>query len=208
MRLLLPNLDPADHPESARSLGQLEVICSKQDLRVVPVDDLAATTVGDFDALLLAGGFRPSNEPQPGWYRPLVELVQGSGKPVLGIGLGFELVCAAYGASLVELGELAAGAPVMVPTEDGTRLFQGTDPLRVAEAVRWLVAAEDLPKVLQVLAASETGIEAVKHRTLPAYGVQLYPEDFTYPSDGKLVYENLLSALQKAAPALPAVQPA
>lgn len=200
MRLLLLNLDPPEQLESAHSLGRLEVICRKYDTQVVSVAELSDEAVARADVLLVAGGLHDAEASRAAWYKPLVAQIQTASKPVLGIGLGFELVGAAFGAVLTDIGELAEGAPVVTPTEDGAKLFQGTDPLRVREIARWLVAREDLPKALQVLAASETGVEAVRHKTLPVYALQLYPEDFTYPSDGKLVYENILSALHKAAP--------
>ncbi len=81
-----------------------------------------------------------------------------------------------------------------MPTDDGAKVFQGSDPLCVVESKRWNI--DELPKKLSVLARSETGIEAVRHKTLPLYGIQLLPKDFTYPSDAKMVFENLLAVFK------------
>ena len=85
----------------------------------------------------------------------------------------------------------------MTPTDEGSKLFQGTDPIRVGETERWTI--DEMPRELVVLARSESGIEAVRHRTKPVYGLQLRPEDFKYASDGKLVFANILDTFARHA---------
>jgi len=197
MRLLLVTLDTES--ENQRSLGQLHAICSKYQLDIVAPGDLGGIMAENYDVWLLAGEIVPDAK-QNAWYGSLVELIRGSGNAVVGVGLGFEIVCAAFNVVLADIAEIGTAATVMVPTEDGAKLFQGTDPIRIHEQNRWLVERESLPKVLQALALSEDVVEAFKHKNLPVYALQLYPEDFEYPSDGKLVFENLLAGLKKAAP--------
>jgi anthranilate/para-aminobenzoate synthase component II len=124
-----------------------------------------------------------------------VELVRLTDKPVLGIGLGFELICYAFGCQLHEESERAAGAISVRPTGDGSKVFQGTDPIKASETQRW--AVDDVPRELVVLARSDNGIEAVRHKTRQIFGLQLQPEDFVYASDGKMVFENILDAFRK-----------
>jgi anthranilate/para-aminobenzoate synthase component II len=115
---------------------------------------------------------------------------------VLALGFGFELLCEAYGIHLPDYGERGPGAEKMEPTTEGTKLFQGSDPLCISKGERW--RTDEFPKKLQVLARSKTGVEAVKHKTKPLYGLQQRPEDFIYFSDAKIVYENIFSAFDKS----------
>jgi anthranilate/para-aminobenzoate synthase component II len=178
-------------------LGQLQAVCAKYELDIVQAGEISKVNTEDFDAVILAGGFGHTVANDVTAYQAQLDIISSAGKPVLGIGFGFELVCYAIGARLDRIGEFAGGAPVITPTEDGAKVFQGTDPMRVNETERWLVEAEDLPKLLAVLATSETGVEAFKHKSRPVYGLQLFPEDFAYASDGKLVFENILASFQK-----------
>lgn len=156
-------------------------------------DELAGTDLDGYDAVVIAGDLDAKvwNEP---YFLHEIELINTTTKPVLGIGDGFELLCYAVGCQLHEDFERAVGADRLTPTDAGAKLFQGTDPIRVDDVSRW--AIDELPKVLQVLARSDLGIEAVKHKTRPLYGFQLFAENFAYPSDGAMVYSNVLDSLK------------
>ena len=135
-----------------------------------------------YDAVVIAGSYEVDG-PQPELAEP------DSATPVIGIGSGFEIACKLVGLDIAQTFEQAAGSSRLIPTEDGAKLFQGTDPLIVTESKRWLI--DELPKSLQVLARSETGIEAFRHKHQPLVALQQLPEDFVYASDAKLVYGNL-----------------
>lgn len=145
-----------------------------------------------YDAVIVAGTYGPAEASR----NPLVidsdlrDLLADSAKPVIAIGSGgFELACGLVGLEIAEVFERGNGSSRLVPTNDGAKLFQGTDPLLVKESTRWLV--DELPKSLQVLARSESGIEAFRHKQKPLIVLQQQPEDFEYSSDAKLVYGNL-----------------
>jgi anthranilate/para-aminobenzoate synthase component II len=154
-----------------------------------------AETITDkdlYDAVVIAGTCEPGTDSQD----PLVidsdlrDRLSDSTKPVVAIGGGgFELACGLVGMEIAEVFEQDSGASRIIPTDDGAKLFQGTDPLVVKETKRWLV--DELPKSLQVLARSESGIEAFRHKQRPLIALQQLPEDFAYPSDAKLVYGNI-----------------
>jgi len=192
-----------DH--NSQHLGQLEAICARGfQLKVAPIGDVvdALANADSYDGLIVAGSYSSDtatvsdNDPQA--WQTLLENIRDAERPVLGLGWGFELVCAAFGVALDQLGEQSAGEEVMTPTEAGAVVFQGSDPIKVQPIVRWQVEAEDLPKVLQALAISDGSVEAVRHKKLPVFGLQLFPEEFVYPSDGKLVVENILDIMRKA----------
>jgi anthranilate/para-aminobenzoate synthase component II len=184
-------------------LGQLETVCARHDLTVIPAQEFStliserAEAIEEYDALIITGDFDKERATSSNDYRALLRLVTSFDRPLLGIGFGFEIVCYGLGAQLQKIGVLDSGADVITPTDDGAKVFQGTDPMHVIDVDRWSVDAEDIPKILQILATSEFGVEAVKHKTKPIYGLQLFPEQFTYPSDGKLVLENILASFKK-----------
>jgi anthranilate/para-aminobenzoate synthase component II len=56
-----------------------------------------------------------------------------------------------------------------------------------------LVADPELPDAFEVTASSGEVVMAVRHRELPAQGVQFHPESILTP-DGKRLLENFLEA--------------
>jgi anthranilate/para-aminobenzoate synthase component II len=124
----------------------------------------------------------------------LYERIVQTTAPVIGIGSGFEVICRAFGNNVEDIGDLDDGETRLVPTEAGSKMFQGSDPLLINPSRRWLI--DELPKSLQVLARSQSGIEAIRHKQKPVYAIQQLPENFTYASDAKLVFANLCTPLQ------------
>jgi anthranilate/para-aminobenzoate synthase component II len=74
---------------------------------------------------------------------------------------------------------------------DGAGLFAGLpSPLTVGR-YHSLVADPELPETLTVTARGGGVVMAVRHRELPALGVQFHPESVLTP-DGKRLLENFL----------------
>jgi anthranilate/para-aminobenzoate synthase component II len=177
------------------NLENLLHITSRHEVEVVKPEELEVVDTVQFKSIILIGGYDHDVVSDMEAYATDMELISESKMPVLGVCFGFELVCAAFGVYLSESTDKFPGAGRIMPTGDGARIFQGSDPILVNETTRWGI--EELPKSLVKFATSETGIEAIKHKTLPVYGLQLGPGDFKYPSDGKLVYDNILQAFGK-----------
>lgn len=172
MRIYLIDLGGAPHDNLQDYLGKHELVSE-----------------GDqYDVVVIAGSYEIDG-PQPELADP------DNTKPVICVGSGFEIACGLAGQHIAQIFELAAGSSRLVPTDDGAKLFQGTDPLVVKESKRWLV--DELPKSMQVLARSESGIEAFRHKQRPLLALQQLPEDFVYPSDAKLVYGNLFGLFDR-----------
>lgn len=176
-------------------LKNLQAVLAKHEITVTTPDALDVSAVGDYDGIIISGDYQQGLVWERPYFLAEVELLRLSDKPVLGICQGFELLCYAYGSQLHELTEQVSGAEVVLPTTDGSKLFQGTDPVRVIERRSW--AVDEIPKDLTILANSDTGIEAIRHKTRPLYGLQLRPEDFKYGSDGAMVFANILDNFRK-----------
>jgi anthranilate synthase/aminodeoxychorismate synthase-like glutamine amidotransferase len=94
--------------------------------------------------------------------------------PTLGVCLGHQALVQAWG------GKVIRHAPVHGKTSpiehDGRTIFRGlTTPLSVGR-YHSLVAAPELPSVLERSAFGGDVVMAVRHRELPAEGVQFHPE--------------------------------
>lgn len=99
--------------------------------------------------------------------------------PLLGVCLGHQVICAAFGAAVVYAPRLMHGRTSRV-RHDGRGLFEGLpSPLEVARYHSLIVDAHSLPAELAPSAFSEQGeLMAVRHVRLPIESVQFHPESF------------------------------
>ncbi|MGH2916571.1 MAG: anthranilate synthase component II [Solirubrobacteraceae bacterium] len=110
--------------------------------------------------------------------------------PTLGVCLGHQALVQAWGGAVV------AHRPVHGKTtmieHDGRTIFRGLPaPLQVGR-YHSLIAGAELPEVLERSAWGDGVVMAVRHRTLPAEGVQFHPESVLTP-DGQRLIANFLA---------------
>lgn len=160
------------------------------DIRVIRNDELSVEEIAGLDpaGIILSPG--------PG--RPLdagvcVEVVQKLGNrfPILGVCLGHQAICEAYGGVISYAKELMHGKQSLTELDVSCPIFQGC-PQRalVARYHSLAVLEETLPDCLQVIARTQDQeIMAVKHREYAVYGLQFHPESILTP-DGKRILEN------------------
>jgi len=112
-----------------------------------------------------------------------------AGIPTLGVCLGHQSMVEAFGGSVVQ-GEPIHGKDAEI-AHDGRTIFAGLpDPLTVGR-YHSLIAAPELPDELELSASLDGVVMAVRHRALPAEGVQFHPESVLTP-DGKRMLANFL----------------
>jgi anthranilate synthase component II len=111
------------------------------------------------------------------------------GTPVLGVCLGHQALAQAFGGSVVR-GEPVHGKTAQVE-HDGRTIFSGLENPLVAGRYHSLVVDPDLPDALEVSARSGEVIMGIRHRGLPAEGVQFHPESVLTES-GKRLLANFL----------------
>jgi len=111
------------------------------------------------------------------------------GTPVLGVCLGHQALVEAFGGRVVQ-GTPVHGKDAEV-SHDGRTLFEGLPSPLVAGRYHSLVADPELPGELEVSATHEDVVMAVRHRDLPAEGVQFHPESVLTPM-GKSLLANFL----------------
>ena len=113
------------------------------------------------------------------------------GTPVLGVCLGHQSLVEAFGGKVV-VGDPIHGKDAEVE-HDGRTVFAGLEsPLR-AGRYHSLVADPDLPADLELSASLEDVVMAVRHRSLPAEGVQFHPESVLTPRGPELLRNFLAS---------------
>ena len=98
--------------------------------------------------------------------------------PILGVCLGHQAICEAFGGTVSYAKELMHGKQRLVYPEKESRLFRGISSPFPAARYHSLAADPDtLPKELRVTAWSEDGeVMAVEHTAYPVFGVQFHPE--------------------------------
>ncbi len=113
--------------------------------------------------------------------------------PILGVCLGHQAICAAFGAAITYAKELMHGKQSDVKFDPDCPLFAGCPA--VAPVARYHSLAGDagtIPEELKITALAADGeIMAVQHREYPIYGVQFHPESILTP-DGRRMLKNFI----------------
>ncbi len=164
------------------------------DIRVIRNDEMTAEEIR---------ALRPAHiilSPGPGRPEEAGVLIDAVRKihdiPILGVCLGHQAVCRAFGASVTYAGQLMHGRQSEVQLDTDCPLFAGCPESVPAARYHSLAAdAATLPPELKVTALADDGeIMAVQHREYPIYGVQFHPESVMTP-DGERMLRNFLKEM-------------
>ena len=189
MILLIDNYDSFSY-NLYQLIGEID-----PDIRVIRNDEM---TVEEIEAMKPA---RIILSPGPG--RPedagmIMEAVKTLGEkiPILGVCLGHQAICAAFGAAVTYAKELMHGKQSQIRFDTDSPLFRGCP--QTAPAARYhslAVDADTLPDCLRVTARTVDGeVMAVEHRDYPIFGVQFHPESIMTP-DGTTMIRNFIKEI-------------
>jgi len=145
---------------------------------------------------LLAEGFErcvvspgPCTPDQAGITLELIRRMPESGVPTLGVCLGHQALAQAFGGR-VRLNPPVHGKATVIE-HDGRTIFAGLpSPLTVGR-YHSLIVDDDLPDCLQESARGGGVLMGVRHRELPAEGVQFHPES-VLTDHGRDLLQNFL----------------
>ncbi len=113
--------------------------------------------------------------------------------PILGVCLGHQAICEAYGATVSFAKQVMHGRQSEIELDLTCPLFYGLPAvIKGARYHSLAVLEETLPNDLLVSARSRDGeIMAVRHRKYEVYGVQFHPESILTP-EGKTILKNFI----------------
>ena len=114
--------------------------------------------------------------------------------PILGVCLGHQAICEAFGGTVSYAKELMHGKSSVAQILEESPLFKnlGTE-MQVARYHSLAAIRDTLPEELKITAVTDDGeIMAVEHRDYPVYGLQFHPESVLTPK-GMTLIENFLN---------------
>ena len=162
------------------------------DIRVIRNDEMTVEQIRELKPshiILSPGPGRPENA------GIIIEAARELGPdiPILGVCLGHQAICAAFGATVTYAKRLMHGKQSIAKLDTECPLFRGCPEKTPVARYHSLAADPDtIPEELMVTAVTEDGeVMAVKHRDYPIYGVQFHPESILTPN-GKQILRNFL----------------
>ena len=161
------------------------------DVTVVRNDKFRIEDLEQYDKIVLSPG--PGIPSEAGLMPQVIKAYAGR-KPILGICLGHQAIGEAFGAKLLNIGNVVHGVatPAHLIVQD--YLFEGlSKDLEVGRYHSWVVDDKDLPDCLEVTSRSDDGyIMSMRHKEYDIRGIQYHPESVLTPK-GKEIINNWLN---------------
>jgi anthranilate synthase component 2 len=186
MILLIDNYDSFSY-----NLYQL-VGAINSDIRVIRNDEMTIKEITELNPeriILSPGPGRPENA------GIIIEAAKTISQkiPTLGVCLGHQAICAAYGAEITYAKRLMHGKQSVVTIDNKSSLFRDCpNEITVARYHSLAAKSETMPDCLKITAiADDEEIMAVEHKEFPIYGVQFHPESIMTPT-GRQILENFI----------------
>ena len=158
---------------------------------VVRNDKFRIEDLEQFDKIVLSPG--PGIPSEAGLMPQVIKAYAGR-KPILGICLGHQAIGEAFGAKLLNIGNVVHGVATPAHLTAQDYLFKGLPKdIEVGRYHSWVVDDKDLPQCLEVTSRSDDGyIMSLRHREFDIRGIQFHPESVLTPQ-GKTIINNWLN---------------
>lgn len=184
MILLIDNYDSFSY-NLVQMMGQAD-----PDIRVFRNDQISIRQIEMLapERLVLSPG--PGRPADAGLCIEIVRHFTGT-IPILGVCLGHQAICEAFGATVSYAKTLMHGKQSKISLDPACPLFIGLPAMIQGGRYHSLAVIEEtLPDTLKVTACSDDGeVMAVQHIKEPLFGVQFHPESILTPQ-GTLILEN------------------
>lgn len=186
MILLIDNYDSFSY-NLYQLIGEIE-----PDIKVIRNDEMTIAQIQELnpDRIILSPG--PGRPEDAGI---IVEAARTLGKdiPTLGVCLGHQAICAAFGATITYAKELMHGKQSDVKFNMACPLFTGCPETAPVARYHSLAAdADTIPEELKITAVTTDGeVMAIQHKEYPIFGVQFHPESIMTP-DGRTMLKNFI----------------
>lgn len=189
MILLIDNYDSFSY-NLFQLIGEIE-----PDIKVIRNDEMTVKEISKLNPeriILSPGPGRPEDA------GVIIEVIKALGEniPILGVCLGHQAICAAFGATVTYAKELMHGKQSIVRFDADCPLFKGCPEFAPVARYHSLAADGDtIPEELKITALTTDGeVMAVQHKDHPIYGVQFHPESIMTP-DGKQMLRNFIKEI-------------
>ena len=187
MVLLIANYDSFSY-NLYQYVGELE-----PNIKVIRNDGMTVEEIRALnpDRIILSPG--PGRPEDAGIIIDVVKQLGGE-IPILGVCLGHQAICAAFGATITYAKQLMHGKQSDVDFDKTCPIFKHCPENAPVARYHSLAAdAQTIPDCLKVTARTTDGeVMAVQHRSLPIYGVQFHPESIMTP-DGKTMLSDFIN---------------
>lgn len=176
-------LSGAPKIRACQLIGEIE-----PDIRVIRNDEMTVEEIRRLapDRIVLSPG--PGRPEDAGI---IIQAVRELGNeiPILGVCLGHQAICAAFGGTVTYAKELMHGKQSIVLFDTDCPLFHGCPgEAPVARYHSLAVEPETLPPCLKAVASTRDGeVMAVCHRDYLIYGVQFHPESIMTPNGRQML---------------------
>jgi anthranilate synthase/aminodeoxychorismate synthase-like glutamine amidotransferase len=160
------------------------------DLDVVRNDRAAVDELltRDYDRVVVSPG--PCTPNEAGISMDVMRRFPEAGVPSLGVCLGHQSLAQAFGGKVVR--HVPVHGKTTTIEHDGRTIFEGLEsPLTVGRYHSLVVSEDDLPECFEPAARGGGVLMAIRHRELPAEGVQFHPESVLTDA-GKRLLQNFL----------------
>ncbi len=189
MILLIDNYDSFSY-NLYQLIGEIE-----PDIKVIRNDEMTVEEIMEMnpDHIILSPG--PGRPEDAGIIVKAAKII-GKDIPILGVCLGHQAICSAFGAAITYAKKLMHGKQSDVKFDTACPLFKGCPEIAPVARYHSLAAdADTIPECLKITAFTIDGeIMAVQHKEYPIYGVQFHPESIMTP-DGKKMLKNFIKEI-------------
>ncbi len=178
MKILLVDNHTKNLEETKKLLNSFDfLVCKKEEFS----NDFANT----FDLIIFLGGScvnSVKNHRED--YKNEIDFISKTDKKIIGICLGCEIVATAFNCSLKELRAKEKGI---------SNIKFENEEIPIYEAHRFVI--DKVSDEIEILATSNHGIEIIKHKTKPIYGLQFHPEMFVDKTKGDEIFFKILESI-------------
>lgn len=182
MILLIDNYDSFTF-NLYQMLGEIQ-----PSMKVIRNDSMTVEEIEslDIEGIIISPG--PGRPADAGICEELVKKMKGK-LPIMGVCLGEQAICEAYGATVGYAKKLMHGKQSVTDLDLTSPLFKGLPrKIKVARYHSLAVQKETLPKTLKVTGiADDDEVMAVEDRENRVFGLQFHPESIMTPEGHKIL---------------------
>ena len=160
------------------------------EVTVIRNDQFELSELAPYEKIILSPG--PGIPKEAGRLLEVIGTYAPS-KPILGVCLGHQAICEAFGGQLENLTDVFHGVSTKCILKGNDYLFDGLpEEISIGRYHSWVASHEQFPSCLEITAVSEEGqIMALRHLDYDVHGIQFHPESVLTP-DGRQIIQNFL----------------